>query len=112
MEGFFLMIGSFRRVFFPEPKEEKEDLQAMLAIWTEQKEERGCSTCKHCIHQGIRYPGFVTAEENECEAGLQCDTVLFLVKNCEKYLTDDTGKKLEARIKELDEQIGGKAKDG
>lgn len=50
----------------------------------ELKKERGCSTCKNLKH--VRdYPGFVDAEENECTARLECDTVLFSVKNCPKW---------------------------
>ena len=47
-------------------------------------ENRGCSTCKHCIHV-FNYPSYVTGEECECDVGLQCDTVLFSVTDCEKW---------------------------
>lgn len=50
----------------------------------EQKVYKGCSTCANIKH--VRdYPNFVTAEENECTVGLECDTVLFEVKNCPKW---------------------------
>lgn len=50
----------------------------------EQKVKKGCSTCKNIRHV-IDYPGFVTGEENECTAGLTCDTVLFSVTDCPKW---------------------------
>ena len=55
-----------------------------LLLYNEQKVDKGCSTCKFCKH--VRnYPGFVTGEECDCTAGLECDTVLFSVKNCPKW---------------------------
>jgi len=53
-------------------------------LYNEQKGNKGCSTCKNCKHV-INYPGFVTAEESICTVGLECDTVLFTVKNCPKW---------------------------
>ena len=54
-------------------------------LYNKQKIYKGCSTCKHCVH--VRnYPGFVTGEECECDAGLKCDTVFFSVKNCPKWI--------------------------
>lgn len=54
-------------------------------LYNEQKKEKGCSTCKHCVC--VRhFPGFVTGEECECTAGLECDTVTFRVKNCPKWV--------------------------
>lgn len=54
-------------------------------LYNEQKADKGCSTCKNCKH--VRdYPGFVTGEECDCEAGLACDTVLFSLKNCPKWI--------------------------
>jgi hypothetical protein len=54
-------------------------------LYNEQKKERGCSTCKHCVR--VRdFPSFVTAEECDCSVGLECDTVLFNVKNCPKWI--------------------------
>lgn len=53
-------------------------------LYNEQKADKGCSTCKNCEH--VRYyPAYVTGEECECTAGLECDTVLFTVKNCPKW---------------------------
>ena len=47
--------------------------------------KKGCSTCKHCVH--VReFPDYVTGEECECSAGLECDTVLFSVKNCPEWI--------------------------
>ena len=54
-------------------------------LYNEQKENKGCSTCKYCEHI-YNYPGFVTAEESICKAGLECDTVWFTIKNCPKWI--------------------------
>ena len=60
-------------------------MEDAMNLYNEQKKERGCSTCKHCVR--VRdLPGFVTGEECECAAGLECDTVLFNVKNCPKWV--------------------------
>ena len=59
--------------------------QADIMRWYNQlKDEHGCSTCAHCEHI-CDYPAYVTGEECVCKAGLECDTVLFSVKNCEKW---------------------------
>ena len=59
--------------------------ESVRIAYEELKADKGCSTCKHCRH--VRnYPGFVTGEECECNAGLECDTVLFRVKNCLKWV--------------------------
>lgn len=54
-------------------------------VYNQLKDKRGCSTCIHCEHV-VTYPAFVTAEECICNAGLKCDTVLFSVKNCPKWV--------------------------
>lgn len=51
----------------------------------EQKNEKGCSTCKNCEHI-YNYPAYVTVEECICKVGLECDTVCFSVKNCPKWV--------------------------
>lgn len=79
-----MAVNNLRRVFAPTPEEQREDLERYKAIYNSLKPERGCSTCKHCVH-AISYPSFVTGEECECDAGLKCDTVLFTVKNCKKW---------------------------
>lgn len=77
-------MNKLRMLFDPTP-EEKAALNArMKKIFDEAARSRGCSTCANCKHV-IDYPGFVTGEENECTAGLECDTVYFTVKNCPKY---------------------------
>lgn len=81
-------MGRFRRVFFPTPEEEKEDIKKFKKLWDEGVKKRGCITCANCIHV-ISYPGFVTAEECECQVGLECDTVLGTITNCEKYVERD-----------------------
>ena len=78
------MGNKLRRIFTPTHEEMEENLQQFLKIYRELAKEKGCVTCKHCIHVAS-YPGFVTAEEFECDAGLECDTVLHTVKNCVKW---------------------------
>lgn len=53
--------------------------------YDESKVAKGCSTCKNCerVH---KYPSYITAEESVCTVGLECDTVLFTVKNCPKWV--------------------------
>lgn len=75
---------SLRRIFLPTEEEKQEDLNRYKKIHDELKVKKGCSTCKHCIHV-IDLPGFVTGEECECDAGLECDTVLFSVENCPRW---------------------------
>lgn len=59
--------------------------EEMRMLYDEQKGNKGCSTCKHCA-QVYNYPGYVTAEECVCRAGLKCDTVCFSVKHCPKWV--------------------------
>lgn len=75
------MGNKLRRVFLPTEEERKEAIERIRIIHEALSRERGCSTCKHCIHK-VNYPGVVTAEECECDAGLKCDTVEFTIKNC------------------------------
>ena len=56
-----------------------------LNLYNEFKSLKGCSTCKNCKHTKD-YPAYVTAEECECTAGLECDTVNFTVKDCESWV--------------------------
>ncbi len=78
-------MNKLRRIFNPTKEEQEEDRQKYKKLHYELAKEKGCSTCLHCIH--VRnYPGFVTGEECECSAGLECDTVLFLVKNCPEWV--------------------------
>lgn len=74
-------MNKLRRVFNPTADEQREDYNRIKEIHEEQKLNRGCTTCLHC-HHVISYPGVTTAEECECGAGLNCDTVLGSVKNC------------------------------
>ena len=60
-------------------------LENIKRLYNEQKENKGCSTCKHC-EPVYNYPSFVTAEESICRAGLEWDTVYFTVKNCPKWI--------------------------
>ena len=60
-------------------------LEKIKRLYNEQKSNKGCSTCKNCKH--VRnYPDYVTGEECDCTVGLQCDTVLFKVKDCPKWI--------------------------
>lgn len=78
------MANKLRRMLCPTPEQQLEDYFFLVDIHNELKVKKGCSTCKHCIH--VRdYPGFCTAEECECDIGLECDTVLFTIKNCPKW---------------------------
>lgn len=54
-------------------------------LYNEQKENKGCSTCKYCKHI-YNYPSYVVAEESICEVGLKCDTVCFVIKDCPKWV--------------------------
>ncbi len=79
-----MMMNDFREVFCPTPEQIEESRKRYYKIHCELAVKRGCVTCKHCIH--VRhYPGFVTGEECECDIGLECDTVLGSVTNCEKW---------------------------
>ena len=78
-------MNKLRRIISPTPEERAEDNARMKRVFEKAAKDRGCSTCGNKRHVAD-YPGFVTAEENECTVGLKCDTVLFRVKNCPKYI--------------------------
>lgn len=78
------MGNLLRRIFKPTSEEQEEDLKNFEAIFEGQAKRKGCITCSHC-HHVISYPGFVTGEECECDAGLKCDTVLESVDNCPSW---------------------------
>ena len=60
-------------------------LKAEIFLWYyERKADRDCLTCRNCKEM-YRYPGYVTAETCVCTQGLECDTVLYEVKNCPKW---------------------------
>ena len=79
-------MNKLRNIFSKSLDDELYQLHKELAKY------RGCPTCKHCIHV-VNYPSYFTGEECECNIGLQCDTVLFTVTDCEKwedkYMLDD-----------------------
>lgn len=77
-------MNRLRSMFYPTTEEAAALNQRMKKIFDEAAKSRGCSTCENCRHV-VDYPGFVTGEENECTVGLECDTVLFRVKNCPQY---------------------------
>lgn len=59
--------------------------EIVMKLYKKYAPDKGCNTCKNCAH--VRnLPGFVTGEECECTAGLECDTVLFSVKNCPRWV--------------------------
>ena len=92
-------MNKLRRIFNPTREEQEEDRQKYKALYYELAEKKGCSTCKHCIH--VRnYPGFVTAEECECSAGLECDTVLFSVENCTEWVDGYDELRLDTHVGE------------
>ncbi len=64
---------------------EKYENELTMKLYKQQAPNKGCSTCKNCIRV-MNLPGFVTGEECECTAGLECDTVLFSVKNCPRWV--------------------------
>ena len=78
------MSNKLKRIFSPTPEEKIENQKRFLTLHKELAKKKGCSTCGN-IRQVIRYPGFVTGEECECTAGLECDTVLFSVENFPRW---------------------------
>lgn len=78
------MGNKLKEIFNPTPEQKQQQFERYLQIHKELSVKRGCSTCKHCKHV-LDLPGFVTGEECECDVGLQCDTVLFRIKNCELW---------------------------
>lgn len=95
-------MNKLRRIFNLTTEESIEDLEHLLKIHNELAPERGCSTCDYCKHVR-RYPDYVTGEECECQAGLECDTVLFKVKNCPSW--KDDGYLIENEIEELKNEL-------
>ena len=78
------MMVDFYEVFCPTPEQLQKQIAQYKRIHYDLAVDKGCVTCKHCIH--VRnYPGFVTGEECECDIGLECDTILGSVTNCEKW---------------------------
>lgn len=78
------MRYNFRRIFAPTPDEQAKDRERYMKLHRELAKKKGCSTCGNIRHV-ISYPGFVMGEENECTVGLECDMVLFTVKNCPQW---------------------------
>ena len=77
-------MNKLRSIFNPTFEEAVEQNRKFKKIFDEAAKNKGCATCENLRHV-IDYPGFVTGEENECTVGLECDTVLFSVKNCPEY---------------------------
>lgn len=81
-------MNKLRSIFNPTPEEAEVLNQRFKKIFEEAAKSKGCSTCANKRHV-IDYPGYVTGEENECTAGLECDTVYFTVKNCPQYKEEE-----------------------
>lgn len=78
-----MMVNNIQEIFNPTPEQLQKQIAEHKRIHYGLAVDKGCVTCKHCIH--VRdYPGFVTGEECECDIGLTCDTILGSVTNCEK----------------------------
>ena len=88
------MGNKFRRIFCPTPEEQAEDHERYMALHRELAKKKGCSTCGNIRHV-VSYPGFVMGEENECTADLECDTVLFRVNNCPRWVDADAERREE-----------------
>lgn len=79
------MGNKLREMFETTP----EQLEYLRNIHNEVAKKRGCSTCKWCVPDTEHYyPNWVTAERSKCLKGLECDTVLFSVKNCPEYVEE------------------------
>lgn len=79
------MIANFQKAFNQTATQMEAAKEKYELMFAKLAKEQGCSTCKHCKPTGRYYPNYVTAEHNYCDAGLECDTVLFTVKNCPKW---------------------------
>ena len=77
------MGNKLREMFEPTP----EEIERLRKIYDESAKDKGCSTCNWCVPDTEHYyPNWVTAEKSKCLKGLECDTVLFRVKNCPQYI--------------------------
>ena len=78
------MSNKLREIFSPSPERIAKMRAIAKEIHDEEKAKKGCVTCLHC-HHVYNYPGFVTAEECECDVGLKCDTACHSIENCPKW---------------------------
>lgn len=77
------MGNKLREMFETTP----EEIERLRKMYDESAKKKGCSTCHWCVPDTKHlYPDYVTAERNKCLKGLECDTVLFRVKNCPQYI--------------------------
>lgn len=81
------MSNKLMEIFFPSPERIAKMREIAKEIHDTEKLKKGCVTCSHC-HHVYNYPGFVTAEECECDAELECDTVCYSIENCPKWEED------------------------
>lgn len=83
--------NSFRRAFFPTEKEKEEKWKSYQKLCRDLAKEKGCSTCKFRIKKPNqpKLPDYILNEENMCIRGLECDTVVFSVKNCPLYKSEE-----------------------
>ena len=79
------MMANFQKTFKPTAAQMQADKENYELTFAKLAKEQGCSTCRHCKPNGFDYPNQVTYERNYCDTGLECDTVLFSVKNCPKW---------------------------
>ncbi len=78
------MTNILKHIFYPTVNELEEDIQQYQQLYDELKLQKDCATCKHRIHMQD-FPGFVTGEKYECDIGLDCDTVLYSIINCDSW---------------------------
>ena len=78
------MTNILKHTFYTTNKELEKDIKWYQQLYDELKLQKGCVTCKHCIHIQD-FPGFITGEENECDIGFNCDTVLHSIINCDSW---------------------------
>lgn len=79
------MMANFQKTFKQTSAQKEVAMENYKSMFAKLAKEKGCSTCKHCKPNGFDYPDWVTYERNYCDAGLECDTVLYTVKNCDKW---------------------------
>lgn len=78
----------FDQVFRPTQGEIEARNNLIKRLYEEEVVKKGCLACTHC-HHVRRYPDYVTGEEYDCEAGLECDTILDTVKDCPSWEKQD-----------------------
>ena len=62
-----------------------EDIERMRKLYNESAKDKGCSTCRWCVPDTEHLYLNWAAERSKCLKGLECETVLFRVKDCPQY---------------------------